>query len=256
MLVDAHAHVDKYGEDIESALAEIRQIRVLTTAVSMDVESYQSARSLARKEPLITPGFGIHPWNAPMFVGSLSQLLPYVSEAPVIGEIGLDYHFVKDASSYPAQRKVFDFLLDSASRLGKPVNLHTKGAERDVVDRIAAHSGVSAVVHWYSGPVAEMDRLLDLGAYFTVGVALLHSSKVDEIAQRIPPERVLTETDNPGGWSWLSGTPGYPRLLLQVLDRLAQLRAVARDDLVETIAANYDRLMRATRLRESDPDSV
>jgi TatD DNase family protein len=256
MLVDAHAHMDQYCEDIESALAEIRQMQVLTTAVSMDVESYQCARSLARKEPLITPGFGIHPWNASKYVGSLDQLLPYIAEAPVIGEIGLDYHFVEDASAYPAQREVFDFLLDSASRLGKPVNLHTKGAEREVVDRIAAHAGMSAVVHWYSGPMAEMDRLLDLGAYFTVGVAVLRSSEVDEIARRIPPERILTETDNPGAWSWLTGTPGYPRLLPQVLDRLAQLRAVARDDLVKTIAENHDRLMQATRLKGGNTGSV
>jgi TatD DNase family protein len=256
MLVDAHAHLDRYGEDIEPMLAEIRQMQVMTIAVSMDIESYQAVRILAKEERLITPGFGIHPWNASKFVSSLDQLLPYIAEAPVIGEIGLDYHFVEDASAYPAQREVFDFLLDSASRLGKPVNLHTKGAEREVVDRIAAHAGVGTVVHWYSGPLAEMDRLLDLGAYFTVGVAVLRSSEVDEIARRIPPERLLTETDNPGAWSWLSGTPGYPRLLLQVLDRLAQLRAVARDDLVRTIAANYDRLMQATRLKGTNTDSI
>ena len=118
MLVDAHVHLDRYGEDIESTLAEIRQMQVLTITVSMDIESYKVARILAKEEPLITPGFGIHPWNASKFVSSLDQLLPYIAEAPVIGEIGLDYHFVEDASAYPAQREVFDFLLDAASRLG------------------------------------------------------------------------------------------------------------------------------------------
>jgi len=107
--------------------------------------------------------------------------------APVVGEIGLDHYFVKDPSLYPAQREVFDFLLDAATRLGKAVNVHTKGAEREVAECMAACRGARVVVHWYSGPKAEMDRLLDLGAYFTVGVAVLRSRGIQEIARRIPP---------------------------------------------------------------------
>jgi TatD DNase family protein len=239
-LVDAHAHLDRYGADVDSALAEIREVGVRTLAVSMDVPSYETTRALAAREPLVIAGFGIHPWNASPFARSLDLLLPFVEEASVVGEIGLDRHFVKDPSAYPAQREVFDFLLDAASRLGKAANLHTKGAEREVADRMAACPGARAIVHWYSGPLAEMDRLLDRGAYFTVGVALLRSRGIDEIARRIPSDRLLTETDNPGAWSSLTGKPGRPRLVLDVLERLAELRSVDRDELAGTIAANYD----------------
>lgn len=82
-----------------------------------------------KKCELIIPAFGIHPWNAPAHVDRLDKLAEAIDQTPLIGEIGLDHHFVKDSSRYLAQRKVFEFFLQEARRSNKIVNLHSKGAE-------------------------------------------------------------------------------------------------------------------------------
>jgi Tat protein secretion system quality control protein TatD with DNase activity len=92
-------------------------------------------------------------------------------------------------------------------------------------------------VHPWKAPGWEDD-----GAYFAVGVELLRSPHIETIARRIPEDRILTETDNPGGWQWLKGVPGRPSLLPRVLDRLAEVRGVARERMEEIVAANAARL--------------
>ena len=243
MLVDAHAHLDQYGSSWPEVLEEIKRLEILTLAVSMDPPSFERTRGLCANQPLLIPAFGVHPWKAPGWEKRLSELDRYVDEAPALGEVGLDFHFVEDESAYGPQREVFEYFLDAASRTGKLLNIHTKGAEDEIARRLHDASVPSVIVHWYSGPLGPMHELLDDGAHFTVGVELLRSPLIEKIARRIPEDRILTETDNPGGWQWLKGMPGRPSLLPRVLDRLAEVRGVARERMEEIVASNATRLV-------------
>ena len=242
-LVDAHAHVDGYGGDWPAARAEIRRHGIVTLAVSMDVASYHATTALSRDEPLVLPSFGIHPWNAPEWAPRLDELEALVDEASMLGEVGLDRRFVKDEGAYGPQETVFEYFLDAARRNGKILNLHTSGAEASVAHRMGEAGGPLAVVHWYNGPMRPLAALMDLGVYFSIGVELLRSERIARIARRIPLERLLSETDNPGGWAWLEGPPGMPSLLEQVVDRLAEVRAMDRQELASVLEANARRLL-------------
>jgi TatD DNase family protein len=252
VLVDAHAHLDQYGSSWPEVLEEIRELGILTLAVSMDPPSYERTRGLCEHEPLLVPAFGVHPWQAPGWEKRLSELDRYVHEAPVLGEVGLDFHFVEDERTYGPQREVFEYFLDAASRTGKLLNIHTKGAEHEIARLLHDASAPSVIVHWYSGPQGPMYDLLDEGVHFTVGVELLRSPHIEKIARRIPEDRLLTETDNPGGWQWLEGMPGRPSLLTRVLERLAEVRGVARERLEEIVAANATRLVEPEYLETPD----
>lgn len=237
--LDAHAHLDRYGPGLEEALHEIRALDILTVSVSMDVPSWHETVSIAAAEPLVVPAFGIHPWNAHEYAHDLAALDPFIAEAPILGEVGLDHHFVKDAARYPAQRAVFEYFMDAACRTGKPLNIHTKGAESDVAELIERYAPPRILVHWYSGPMTPMKTMIEAGAYFTVGVEVLRSSRtIERIAKRIPDERLLTETDNPGGWEWLEGIPGQPALVRDVVRKLAELRGVSEDAMRERVFEN------------------
>lgn len=244
-MVDAHAHLDKYGDALPRALEQIRALAVPTLAVSMDVASYEETLRVAESEPLILPAFGIHPWEAPRFGADLDAAAAALDEAPAIGEIGLDHHFVEDEGQYGAQRTVFEYFLDAAEGSGRLVNLHTTGAEADVLECLRGRALPAVIVHWYSGPLGLVDAFLELGAYFTVGVAVLRSKRIRRLAASLPADRLLTETDNPGGWEWMTGEPGYPELLERVEEALAEIRGVERSALAEEVAENFRRLMGA-----------
>src|SRR5437764_845699 len=68
-----------------------------------------------------------------------------------------------------------------------------------------------AIVHWYSGPRDAFDALIARDCCFTFGVETLHSASIQTLAQVAPLERILTETDGPGGLHWLTGDVGMPR---------------------------------------------
>src|SRR5512134_291821 len=128
MLIDAHAHLDGYGALLGEALTEIRRQRIFTIATAMDVPTYQRLCEIGAREDLVLPTFGVHPKRASLYAGDLSALNRTIETTPAIGEIGLDFHWVRDASQYPAQLKVLEYFLAAAREQKKIVNLHTKGA--------------------------------------------------------------------------------------------------------------------------------
>jgi TatD DNase family protein len=239
MLVDAHAHLDKYGKGLAPALGEIEQHGIFTWAVSMDLPSYERNLEIAERCSLVLPTFGIHPRRAPDYASRLNELSSWIERSPAIGEIGLDLHWVEDSSQYPAQRKVFEYLLAAAREQKKIVNLHTKGAEKEVLDLLERYGIVRAIVHWYSGPLDILRALADYGAYFTLGVEILTSEEIRHIARAVPLDRILTETDNPGGLKWLRGTLGMPKIILEVIEQIAAIKQETAEAIVRAVEENF-----------------
>ena len=100
MLIDAHAHLDHYTAAVRpQVLAELEALQVLTISVAMDPASYHRTCRLAERTSWILPTFGVHPWHAPAHVHQLDALQPLVDASPMLGEIGLDYHWVEDRSA-------------------------------------------------------------------------------------------------------------------------------------------------------------
>src|SRR5262249_31601147 len=143
----------------------------------------------------------------------------------------------------PAQRKVFEFFLSAAQKLDKIVNLHTKGAERDILELLDRHSIRRAIVHWYSGPLGVLRKMAERGLYFTIGVEILYSDRIKTIARKLPMELILTETDNPGGLNWLKGSDGFPAVVGDVVLELARVKEVDFETMKRTIGENFLRLI-------------
>ncbi|MBW2622677.1 MAG: TatD family hydrolase, partial [Deltaproteobacteria bacterium] len=184
---------------------------------------------------------------APDNADNLDDFTESIAQTPMIGEIGLDYHWVENEKDYPAQRKVFEFFLAAAKERNKAVNLHTKGAEKEILDLLIKYDLPRVIVHWYSGPLGVFDKLIDRGCYFTFGCEVSHSEEIRVLARRVPLELLLTETDNPGGVQWLSGKTGMPSLVADVLRELAKLRNKSFKDLSRIVENNFLRFV------QSDP---
>lgn len=244
MYVDAHTHLDHYDEaQLTKAIAEIEQHSILTFAVAVDVPSYQRQQEIARQSELIVPCFGIHPWRAAEYADHLEGLQPLIDATPMIGEIGLDFHWVEDTTTYPKQRQVFEFFLQEAAAQDKVVNLHTKGAEAEIVSLLAHYQIKRPLIHWYSGPLDVFYQLVALDCYFTIGVELTHSPLLQQLACEIPLNRLLTETDGPGGLAWLTGEIGMPHHIPELVQHIATLREMEPSAVVQTIWNNAQRLL-------------
>jgi TatD DNase family protein len=243
MLIDAHAHLDRYEEELEAALAEIEQHGIFTISNSMDLPSYHRSLGIAERCAWVLPTFGIHPWNAPTYADRLTELRPWIERSPILGEIGLDFHWIEEASCYPAQRKVFAFFLAAAQEQDKLVILHTKGAEAEVLRLLDSYHIQRAVVHWYSGPLGVFREMIARGFTFTIGVEVRHSNHIQALVQELPLSQLLTETDNPGGRKWLTGSMGMPHHLQEVIQAVADLKQTTPQGIRQTVHRNFLRLV-------------
>lgn len=244
MYIDIHAHLAQYDSEIAQVIGEIETNRILTISVAMDPQGYLKSKALDSLSPWIVSTFGIHPWNA-VSVDDLQPLDGLIAESPMIGEIGLDYHFVTDPRAHKAQREVFKYFVAKGTAQNKILNIHSKGAEADVGTILSEFSARRAILHWYSGPIDTLRMLTKKGFYVTVGVEVLFDAHIQSIATTVPAELLLTETDNPGGYRWLTGRLGMPVLIKSVVDKLAALRGWSHEQTQSLILDNFERLAEA-----------
>jgi TatD DNase family protein len=245
MLIDAHVHLDKYGDLLDRALNEIEEHRILTVATAMDVPSYLELQKIGARSELVLPTFGIHPRRAAEYANRLPEIGRHIETSPAIGEIGLDFHWVKDTSTYPAQRKVLEYFIAAAREQKKFVNLHTKAGEKEILDLLEKYDVRRAIIHWYSGPMDIFRAMIDFGCYFTIGVEVHYSDHIKEIAKAVPDHLLLTETDNPGALKWLNKNDeiGMPTAIIDVVDKVAELRQSTSAQVKQLIHANFARMI-------------
>jgi TatD DNase family protein len=245
MLIDAHVHLDKYGDLLDDALRQIEDEQILTVATAMDVPSYLELQRIAERSDLVLPTFGVHPRRAAEYADRLPEISRYIEMSPAIGEIGLDFHWVKNTSTYPAQRKVLEYFIAAAAEQNKFVNLHTKAGEKEILDLLERYGVKRAIIHWYSGPMDILRAMIDYGCYFTIGVEVLYSDYIREIAKAVPDYLLLTETDNPGALKWLKKNDeiGMPTAIKDVVNALAELRQSTPDHVESLVQVNFSRLI-------------
>ena len=101
--------------------------------------------------------------------------------------------------SLELQRAVFRRILAECARLGgRVLSIHSRGAADEVLDEVAVQPGAGLpILHWFSGTARQLDRAVQLGCWFSVGPAMVRSAKGRALVSRMPPDRLLTETDAP-----------------------------------------------------------
>ena len=240
MYINAHDHLSLY-KDKKEALKIIEEEEIMTLACSMNAKEYKEIQKISSQYPLIKKGLGIHPWK----VKSHSHLLKieaYIEDCDFIGEIGLDYFWAKEKELYSKQRQIFEDLLILAIKYKKVCNIHTKGAEKDVLDLLQKYEMKAQIIHWYSGPLDLVDDYLALDSFFTISCDIGHSSLTDQIIDRIPLENLLTETDGPTSLEWVNGQYAYPTFVKDILDYIAKRKNLTPDYVRSQVYENYLKL--------------
>ncbi|MBO3445646.1 TatD family hydrolase [Clostridium sp. CCUG 7971] len=243
MYIDSHTHLDFFEDNIEIAIDEINKNKIITLANSMDIESYIKNKEYSKQSEYIKPCFGVHPWNASQFNGDFKDLIPYIEESELIGEIGLDYVWIEDTSTYEKQREVFTFILEESVKRNKIVNLHTKGAEIEIYNSLKRYNYRKAIIHWYSGDMDTLDKFISLGCYFTISVDIGYSDIAYKVLDKIPLNKLLVETDGPTALKWVNGEYGYPSIIKEVVKKIANYKNIDDKKLEDIIYENYNKLL-------------
>ena len=225
MYIDFHNHIDFYkDEEIDSVINCINLNKIKIIACSMDEESYLKNIEISKKSDYIVPIFGIHPWRVKNNI-DIDKFEYYIKNTPLIGEIGLDFHWIEDKDTYPHQIKVFEFFLQSAKKYDKYINIHTKGCEELILNLLKKYDISSqSIIHWYSGDKDTFKKLIDAKCYFTGSVDLGYIKHSKDIIKEIPANKLLAETDGPTALQWVNGTYGMPDEIKNVYKNICEIK--------------------------------
>lgn len=154
---------------------------------------------LADKTRYVRAALGLHPQLIEQHKNELSLFLTLLPEARYIGEVGIDgsKEFV---ATLPQQVFVFEEILKGCSKAGgrKIFSIHSRGAEYEVLHLLQKYPQAGTpILHWFTGNLTQLDKAISQGCWFSVGTAMLTTKKGIAALERIPRNRLLTETDGP-----------------------------------------------------------
>lgn len=184
---------------------------------------------------------GLHPELVHSHGHEVNNFSLLLSQTRYVGEIGLDYT-TKDSSIRKAQRAVLDQILSLCAESGnKILTLHSRRAATDTFAAIGKNYPGKAILHWFSGNHAELELAAEYGMYFSVNAAMVRANKGKSTIQRMPLDRVLTESDGP--FVILKNQPANPFSVNQTVHGLAEIWGIAADEAGERVLSNFRRLL-------------
>ena len=255
MFIDSHCHLNRldltrHAGSIDQALTAARQVQVSAfLAVAVDLDEHAGLLQLAQRHADVGISVGVHPCEDPAMMAraSVELLCDWGQHDKVwaIGETGLDYHYSQQHAQ--AQRESFARHIEAGKRLGKPVIVHTREARGDTLDVLRAEQAQHGILHCFTEDWPTAKAALDLGYYvsFSGIISFKNAADLREVAQQVPLDRLLIETDSP----YLApvpdrGKPNEPAYLPHVAGVLADLHQMSIERLAELTTANFYRLRR------------
>jgi TatD DNase family protein len=250
MLIDTHAHLDdaRFAADLPAVLdraAAAGVTRIFT--VGVDLATSRAAVALAERFPHILDAVvGLQPNHVhlagPADWDELVALAAH-PKAVAVGETGLDRYW-KDAP-FPLQEEYFARHLALARRLGKPVVIHNREADADVVrvlaDDFDRRGPVRGVMHSFTGTRATADACLRAGLHLSFAGMLTYknAAALRAVVAAVPLDRLLVETDSP----YLAPVPvrgkrNEPANVAHTAACLAELVGVSAGELAAATTAN------------------
>lgn len=248
MIFDTHCHLN--SEELYSRLDEVisdaQKVGVAKfLVVGWNKESSLLAVKIAEQYDFIYAAIGFHPTDVfDVSDEDYEETMSLVNHPKVvaIGEIGLDYHWVKEKEKQKIQKEWFIKQIEFANEHHKPISIHNREAFKDCLDILKEHKPLyGGVMHCYSGSVALLQDVFDLGLYIGLDgpLTFTNAKTPKEVCEVAPLDRILTETDSP----YLSphplrGTVNEPKNIALVVDEITRIKGISKKHVMDVCYNN------------------
>ncbi len=247
LLVDVHAHLDhcKFKQDLDKVIENAKKNNVKTIINNgINPEKNRATLELAKKYDVIKAALGLYPTDAiklkeEEIANELEFIKKNKDKIVAIGEIGLDYHW--NLKQHDKQKEIFEKIINLAEKIKKPLIVHSRKAEEDVIDILESSKIKKVVLHCFSGSISLVNKAYDLGYYFSIPTNVVRSNHFQEIVKIININRIVTETDSPY-LSPFSGQRNEPSNVLYSIKKIAEIKNMDAEEVANNIWMNYKNL--------------
>lgn len=238
-MIDTHCHVDQFPSPEGMVRdCETRQIRVI--AVTYLPSHFTAAADRLRNNPIVTAALGIHPLFARQGIRELPAFKRIAIHTDYIGEIGLDFS-PKCIQTKIIQERIFDEVLACVADRPRLITLHSRKAERSVLDALHRHRIQKSIFHWFTGSTIILKELLSEGHFVSVNPAMIYTVSGKSVLSLAPKEQVLVESDGP--FTKVQGNPCRPQDIVLVYQALSKQWNTSMEDVQQIIFRNFSTII-------------
>jgi len=253
MIIDTHCHLDfpEFDFDRDSVVEKAKASGVeCIINVGSSLEGSKRSIELAKEYEIVFASVGIHPHYADKIdekVIDQIQKLIKSDKVVAVGEVGLDYY--RNLSSKSDQKKRFKDFLNIALENNLPVIIHSREAGRDTLDVLKEvyKNNVNGIMHCFSLDENYLEECIKMGLYisFTCNLTFKNAKHLREVAKKVPPEKLLLETDAPFlAPQQFRGKRNEPSYLVHLVQIWAELLKLSEQDIERITTQNAKRLFK------------
>lgn len=253
MLFDTHCHLN--SEELYPRIDEVIEDAKKTGVHKFLVVGYDKKTSLlaikiAKKYDCCYAAIGFHPTEIfDLSEKDYESVMKHIDDDKVVavGEIGLDYHWIKETEKRELQKEYFIRQIEFANKHKKPITIHNRDSNEDCMEILKEHRPLyGAIMHCYSGSVEMMREIIKWdNFYISLGgpVTFTNAKTPKLVAEDVPLERLIIETDSP----YLTphphrGLKNEPKYLCLVSEEIARLKDMSRKHLDAVLYNNSCRI--------------
>lgn len=250
-ITDAHAHftMKQFGKDLDKVVRSMKKAGVWKVVSNgVDHEDNKQILKLCGKYDMFLPAFGIYPTQVIESTdGQIQETFDFIrknkNKIVAVGEVGIDNFHPVNQKGLTKQIKYFKQIIQLANEIKKPLIVHSRKYEKEIFD-LLEDAKVPVVMHCFSGGAQALDIGLGRNYYFTIPCSVLRNKNQRKVAQRVPLNRLLTETDSP----YLAPDPkdrNNSSNIKLTIEKVAELRKEPQKKIEKAILENFKRLFLA-----------
>jgi TatD DNase family protein len=252
MFIDSHCHLNFPGltEQLDTLLANMKDNQVShALCVSVELATFPAVLALAEAHDNLYASVGVHPDYELDQEPTQADLVKLAQQPKVIaiGETGLDYYRLTGDLEW--QRERFRTHIRASRESGKPLIIHTRSAAADTLRIMAEDKAdeIGGVMHCFTESLDVARAAMDLGFFISFSGILTfkNATSIKEVAQSIPLDKILIETDSP----YLAPAPhrgktNQPAFVKHVAEEIARLRNISVEEVGAVTSQNFNRLFK------------
>ena len=250
MLIDTHTHIDLdvFENHFEQVLETAKEYGVEKVLVpGVEPNGFKRILNLCEKYDNIFGAVGVHPEDVNSYNDDVENVIKEYLKHPkivAVGEIGLDYYW--DKSQIELQKEIFEKQILIAKEVKKPILVHDREAHADTLEILkktkASETGV--VMHCFSGSPEFAMECVKEGFYIALGgvVTFKNAKKAKEVAQLVPLNRLLLETDAPYmAPEPVRGTRNHSGNVIRIAEKFAEIKGMDVEEVKRITTENAKR---------------
>jgi len=255
MYIDVHAHLDScfFTEtEIEQCIQNAHNANVgIIIANGLNKETNRHALALAKKYSQIKTALGIYPWEAMMddvkaryykeesinfnVEEEIAFIKAHKKDIVAIGEVGIDR---KNEHKTNKQVEIFKKFIELSKEIDKPLMIHSRKAEEEVINLLEQHNAKKVIMHCFSGKKSLWQRIKDKGWYCSIPTNCVKSEHFQQLIAFMPITQLFAETDSPF-LSPFKDKRNEPAFVVETYKMIAKIKKMELNEVENNLWKNY-----------------